>query len=44
MRHETPAQYAYWIVCPKTSAMRPNLARFEAWLLSQAEPEGRGAA
>ena len=32
---ELPAEFAYWIVCPKPSASRPKVRRFQQWLLSQ---------
>ncbi len=32
---EVPAEFAYWIVCPKPNASRPNIRRFRQWLLSQ---------
>jgi hypothetical protein len=35
MPHETPARFAYWIVYPKPARARPNIARFEEWLLDQ---------
>lgn len=30
-----PAEFAYWIVCPKRDASRPNIRRFRQWLLGQ---------
>ena len=36
MRHEIPADFAYWIVCPHAGARRPNVRRCIAWLLEQA--------
>lgn len=36
MRHETPADFAYWIVCSHATARRPNVIRCTAWLLEQA--------
>jgi len=36
MRHETAADFAYWIVCPHATARRPNVRRCTAWLLEQA--------
>lgn len=32
---EVPAEYAYWIVCPKPNASRPNILRFRQWLINQ---------
>ena len=32
---EVPAEFAYWIVCPKSNASRPKIRRFREWLLSQ---------
>ena len=32
---EVSAKFAYWIVCPKRNAARPNIRRFRKWLLSQ---------
>ncbi len=34
---ETPADFAYWIVCPKANATRPKVRRFRQWLLSQTD-------
>ena len=31
-----PAQFAYWIVCPKPRAQYPHIERFRKWLISQA--------
>lgn len=31
--------YAYWIVCPRASADRPNIKIFREWLLDQAEAD-----
>ena len=36
MQQQFPARFAYWIVEPKASAERPNIARVRAWLLDQA--------
>lgn len=39
-----PADYAYFFVCPETSAERPKIAAFRGWLLREASGEqGRGA-
>ncbi len=35
---EVPAEFAYWIVCPKPNASRPKIRRFQQWLLSQPQP------
>ena len=35
-----PAQFGYWIVCDPAAAERPKIARFRAWLLSQAGEAG----
>jgi LysR family glycine cleavage system transcriptional activator len=32
---QVDAKFAYWIVCPKRTAARPNIQRFRDWLLSQ---------
>ena len=33
--------YAYWIVCPRTTAELPKIATFRAWLLAEAGEETR---
>jgi LysR family transcriptional regulator, glycine cleavage system transcriptional activator len=33
--------YAYWIVCPKSTADLPKISTFRAWLLAQAAEDGR---
>jgi LysR family glycine cleavage system transcriptional activator len=33
-----PAEYAYWIVCPRPKARSPKVRAFTAWLLSEAQP------
>lgn len=33
--------YAYWIVCPRPTASLPKIDAFRAWLLSEAEEDGR---
>ena len=38
---EILAEFAYWIVYPKRYASRPNIQRFQAWLLQQ--PDGHSA-
>jgi LysR family glycine cleavage system transcriptional activator len=35
------APFSYWIVCPKPKATAPKVARFEAWLVEQADLAGR---
>ncbi len=32
---EVPAEFAYWIVCPKPTADQPKIRRFRQWLLEQ---------
>ena len=36
MRHEIPADFAYWIVCSHATARRRNVMACTAWLLEQA--------
>ena len=31
-----PVPYAYWIVCPKTTAKLPKIVAFSNWLLAEA--------
>lgn len=38
---ETPAEFSYWIVVPKSGAARPKVSRFRAWLLEQAANDER---
>ena len=33
--------YAYWIVCPKTTAGLPKICAFRDWLLAEAAEESR---
>jgi LysR family glycine cleavage system transcriptional activator len=33
--------YAYWIVCPKSTADLPKIATFRDWLLGEAEEDVR---
>jgi LysR family glycine cleavage system transcriptional activator len=33
------APYAYWIVCPKSTAELPKIATFRAWLLAEAKAD-----
>ena len=33
--------YAYWIVCPKTTAAQPKIAAFRDWLVAEAEVDAR---
>jgi LysR family transcriptional regulator, glycine cleavage system transcriptional activator len=35
------AQFCYWIVCPESSAEKPKIAEFRAWLLDEAASESR---
>jgi LysR family glycine cleavage system transcriptional activator len=35
VREEVPAEFAYWIVCPKPNASQPKIRRFQQWLLMQ---------
>ena len=35
---EVPAEFAYWIVCPKPNAAQPKIRRFRQWLLMQSDP------
>jgi LysR family transcriptional regulator, glycine cleavage system transcriptional activator len=40
-----PAPYAYWIVCPQSTADLPKISTFRAWLVAEAaEDEKRLAA
>ena len=32
---EIPAEFAYWIVCPKANASQPKIRRFRQWLFMQ---------
>jgi LysR family transcriptional regulator, glycine cleavage system transcriptional activator len=44
VRPFTPAlkvPYAYWIVCPKSTADLPKISTFRAWLLDQAAEDAR---
>lgn len=34
--HESPADFAYWIVCPERTANSTKIVRFREWLLRQA--------
>lgn len=36
VEQSAPAQFGYWIVCDPSAAERPKIARFRAWLLSEA--------
>src|SRR6266508_2688257 len=36
-----PLRYAYWIVCPKTTAKLPKIAAFNDWLLAEAAEDIR---
>ncbi|NKB48741.1 MAG: transcriptional regulator GcvA [Alphaproteobacteria bacterium] len=36
LREAHPAPFAYWIVCPKSSAEQTNIVRFRNWLLEEA--------
>jgi LysR family transcriptional regulator, glycine cleavage system transcriptional activator len=36
MAHETPAEFAYWIVYPRSARKKLKIARFEEWLLGEA--------
>jgi LysR family glycine cleavage system transcriptional activator len=38
VKQETPAQFAYWIVCPPDTAANPKIVRFREWLLREAAP------
>lgn len=38
MPEETPAAFAYWIVCPKRGADSAKISRFRDWLLDEARP------
>jgi LysR family transcriptional regulator, glycine cleavage system transcriptional activator len=35
------APYAYWIVCPKSTANLPKIATFRDWLLAEAAEDAR---
>ena len=37
-----PLNKAYWIVCPKATAMLPKIATFRDWLLAEAANDERG--
>lgn len=37
-----PADYAYYIVCPRPAADRPKIAAFRAWLLEEATDQAAG--
>jgi LysR family glycine cleavage system transcriptional activator len=37
MRHEMPAPFGYWIVCPSGAASSAKIARFRDWALSEAQ-------
>jgi LysR family transcriptional regulator, glycine cleavage system transcriptional activator len=37
------APYAYWIVCPKSTADLPKIATFRSWLLAEAAQDAGGA-
>ncbi|MDP3739264.1 MAG: transcriptional regulator GcvA [Hyphomonadaceae bacterium] len=39
MSQSQPASFAYWIVCPRSNAGMPKIARFREWLLQQAVAE-----
>jgi LysR family glycine cleavage system transcriptional activator len=39
-----PAPFAYWIVCPKTSASEPKVKQLTSWLVAEAERDAIGAA
>jgi LysR family transcriptional regulator, glycine cleavage system transcriptional activator len=34
-------RYAYWIVCPKSTANLPKIATFRDWLLAEAAEDAR---
>ncbi len=36
-----PVPYAYWIVCPETTAKLPKIMAFNSWLLAEAERDAR---
>jgi LysR family transcriptional regulator, glycine cleavage system transcriptional activator len=36
------APYAYWIVCPRSTAELPKISTFREWLLKEAEDDARG--
>ncbi len=36
-----PVPYAYWIVCPKATAMLPKIITFRDWLLTEADRDVR---
>jgi DNA-binding transcriptional LysR family regulator len=35
--------YAYWIVCPKSTADLPKISTFRNWLLAEAEQDASAA-
>jgi LysR family glycine cleavage system transcriptional activator len=35
------APYAYWIVCPKSTADLPKISTFRDWLLTEAADDAR---
>ncbi|MDA1101283.1 MAG: transcriptional regulator GcvA [Proteobacteria bacterium] len=39
VRDAMAAQFAYWIVCPKPRAQRPQISGFRQWLVAQATAE-----
>ena len=39
--HALPADYAYWIVCPRSSADLPRIANLRNWLLDQSADDAR---
>lgn len=39
-----PAPFAYYIVCPKPTAMRAKIVAFRSWLLEEAAADARGLA
>jgi LysR family glycine cleavage system transcriptional activator len=40
-RESLDAAYAFWIVCPNSTAKLPKIAAFESWLLSEAREDTR---
>ena len=36
-----PVAYAYWIVCPKATALLPKIATFREWVLAEAAEDAR---
>lgn len=43
LAHETPAPFAYWIVCPPANADAPKVGRFRDWLLAEASASAQKA-